>query len=168
MKKLYFSLLIVALALICFQTLNAQKIVEQKPIQAISWLEGKWVKAYGDKLREEHWSFMGGTLLGMCREISDSDSSLIQIMTIEQEGEETLMKIRHFSKGLKVALEEKDKMAVFKLNEYNKKVAVFNGIGENEGETITYKLLTKDLLEITFEFTKDGKKAQEIYRMKRA
>jgi hypothetical protein len=167
MKKVCFSLVFAALTLICFRVAQAQKVVDQKPLQVISWLEGKWVKAYGDKLREEHWSFMGGSFLGMCREISNSDSSVIQIMTIEQEGDETVMKIRHFSKGLKVAFEEKDKTAIFKLKEYDKKNALFVGIGENEGESFAYKLLAKELLEITVQTNQNGKSKTEIYRMKR-
>ncbi|MCX7830628.1 MAG: DUF6265 family protein [Acidobacteria bacterium] len=161
------ALFLLFFLIIAVSNFNAQKIVEEKPLQVISWLEGKWVKAYGDKWREEHWSFMGGSFLGMCREIENSSSNLIEVMVIAQEETNTIMRVRRFSNNLKIALDEKDKTALFKLNEYNKKMALFQGIGENQGEEITYKLLTKDLLEITVDYLHNGEKKTEIYRMKR-
>ncbi len=168
MKRISISTLCFLLIFVFFFVISAmeQKVIEEKPIQKISWLEGKWVKAYGDKLREEHFSFLGGEMMAMCREISNS-GSLIEVRLIGQEGEETVMRTRHFTNGIKLALEEKDKTAIYILKEYDKKSALFAGKEDKQNETITYKLLTKDLLEITVVHSENGNRKEEIYRMKR-
>lgn len=145
----------------------AEKILDPRPVQIISWLDGRWVKAYGDNFMEEHWSNMGGTFVGMCREMKDGDSTFIEIMVIEPDGGDTVMRIRHFGPGLKSAWEEKDKPMTFKLGEHSKKTAVFEGTGVNQGEKIVYSLLAKDILDVTTEFLRDGKKVSETTRMSR-
>lgn len=151
-----------------FGAAAAEKVIDPKPIQAISWMDGRWVKAYGDNFMEEHWSNLGGTFLGMCREMKDGESTFIEIMVIEPEGADTVMRIRHFGPGLKSAWEEKDRTVVFKLGAHDNKSAVFEGLGPNEGERLAYKLIGKEILEITAEFIREGKKTTEIFRMKKA
>jgi len=170
MKKSVLFLIAATLASVFFPGGEpmAQKMIDPKPVQVISWLDGRWVKAYGDKFMEEHWSNLGGSFIGMCREMVDGQSTFIEIMVIEPEGADTLMRIRHFGPGLKSAREERDKTAVFRLSEFNGKLAVFEGVGPNEGEKLTYRLMSKELLEITAEFMRDGKKTTEIFRMKKA
>jgi hypothetical protein len=167
MKKIAF----ITAAIIClsiltsFDSPKAEKVVDPKPMQIISWLDGRWVKAYGDTFMEEHWSALGGTFVGMCREIKDGNSTFIEIMVIEPDGEDTVLRIRHFGPGLKSAWEEKETPMVFKLSERSNKKAVFEGTGVNQGENIIYSLLTKDILDITTEFVRDGKKVVETTRM---
>lgn len=145
----------------------AEKVIDPKPVQMISWLDGRWVKAYGENFMEEHWSSLGGSFLGMCREMKDGQTSFIEIMVIEPEGEDTVMRIRHFGPGLKTAWEDKDRTVVLKLGAHDNKSAVFTGTGANEGDRITYKLLAKDILDITTEFVRDGSKKTEVVRMRR-
>ena len=150
----------------------ADKVVDPKPIQVISWLDGRWVKAYGENFMEEHWSNLGGSFLGMCREMKNGESTFIEIMVIEPDGADTVMRIRHFGPGLKTAWEDKDRTIVFKLGVHDSKSAVFTGVGANEGERITYKLQGKEILDITTEFVRDGAhmgaKKTEVVRMRRA
>jgi hypothetical protein len=167
MKKTF----LMGIALICLSVLvmlglaAAEKIVNPKPVQIISWLDGRWVKAYGDNFMEEHWSNLGGTFMGMCQEMKDGKATFLEISVIEPDGEDTVMRIRHFGPGLKSAWEEKEAPMVFKLGEHSNKKAVFEGAGVNQGEKVVYSLLTKDILDITTEFLRGGKKVVETTRM---
>lgn len=149
----------------------AEKVVDPKPVQVISWLDGRWVKAYGENFMEEHWSNLGGTFMGMCREMKDGESTFFEIMVIEPEGTDTVMRIRHFGPGLKSAWEDRDRTVVFKLGVHDSKSAVFTGVGANEGDRITYKLQGKEILDITTEFVREGAsisgKKTEVIRMRK-
>lgn len=169
MKRIMILFLATAIvaALACLAAGAAEKVINPKPIQIISWLDGRWVKAYGENFMEEHWSSLGGTFMGMCREMKDGESTFIEIMVIEPEGEDTVMRIRHFGPGLRTAWEDKDRTVAFKLGIHDNKSAVFTGMGANEGDRITYKLLNKDILDITTEFMRDGVRKTEVVRMRR-
>jgi len=146
---------------------NPGKPAGEDPFLALSWLDGSWVHGDKDSSIEEHWRQSGAGLVGMFREVKKGRSTFFEIMAIEAEGRDIIMRIRHFGPGLKAAWEEKSKPMTFRLGERAGDSATFDGLEVQAGERLLYRLIDNDTLEITGEFLHGGKKRVEVFRMER-
>ncbi len=91
----------------------------------LSWLIGRWTGMNGADLVEEVWSEpAGGAMLGMFRWIRDGASWFYEIITIAQEENTLVMRLKHFSPDLK-GWEEKDAVTQFVLVAAGPQEAVF-------------------------------------------
>lgn len=80
-------------------------------IEKLTWMQGTWVlaeQAGGDgghqrtQYFEETWSEpRGDSMAGMFRWLRNDDAWMYELMTIQQEGETLVFRLRHFDRALK-------------------------------------------------------------------
>ncbi len=91
----------------------------------LAWMVGNWSGLHGTDPIDEYWSVLGaGTLMGMFRWVHEGRVRFYEFMTLEREGEELILRIKHFNPGL-VGWEEKDESKEFVLVRLEKQEAVF-------------------------------------------
>lgn len=130
---------------------------EAQPADAlapVAFLAGRWVHIDAEGATEEHWSApRGGAMMGMFRwDRPDGAPVMFEILTITAEGEDIILRLRHYSPKL-VAKEEKDKAMTLRLAEKGERRIVF-AAAENAGSLskIVYHCPTADDLHIGVQF----------------
>lgn len=113
----------------------------------ISWLAGYWQgEAFGGTT-EEIWSVpSAGSMMGSFKLIVDHQVSFYEFMTITEEKNSLLMKIKHFDWEL-LGWEEKDESVEFKLVEVLPNQVFFEGLSiqrVNENEIIIYVVIENE------------------------
>lgn len=78
---------------------------------ALAWLSGSWVGRNGNDRTEEHWApVAGNSLVGTFRWVKDDAVLFYELLALEQEGDQVLLRIKHFHPKL-VGWEERDRAA---------------------------------------------------------
>jgi hypothetical protein len=127
----------------------------------LSWLEGSWKGRLGEETIEETWSPPGGgTLMGMFRWIKEDRVSFYELIVIEQAEEGVMMRIKHFSPGLK-GWEEKDRAVDFLLVQLDGTEAVFFQMGRQD-QWLVYRLDGPDHLSVFFHSEEDPQKSEQV------
>ena len=119
-------------------------------VEALSWLEGKWIGKEADRLIEEHWSApQGETLMGMFRFVHAGEPRFYEFMTIAVEGQEVILRIKHFDPGL-TGWEEKGESVTYPLVQVDAGGAVFYRRGAAQPNWMIYRR-EGDALAVHFE-----------------
>jgi hypothetical protein len=134
------------------------------PLAPLAWISGTWVGGEAGTHLEESWSeAKGNSMLGGFRMLEGGAPQFYELMTLEREGEHTLLRLKHFGPGL-VAWEEKDEAPTFRLAAVTGSEATFENVGTDQVRRIRYER-TGDALVITLEH--DAKPPQQ-FRFRRA
>ena len=138
---------------------------ESASLTKLSWLAGRWVDDSGGNLSEETWTAPSGdSILGSWRLVVKGQIKLSEILTIQEENQTLVLRLRHFDAKL-VGREEKDKPLELTLAGWNEREARFEGPGsDGTGLALTYRHPDADTLACTVEI--HGKK--EEFTFKRA
>lgn len=118
------------------------------------FLAGAWAGAFGDDRVEEHWSRPDGTsILGMFRWLRADGSPLVfEILTITQEQQDVLLRLRHFDARLQPWPSETVPITL-RLAEAGENSAVFRAVeSEKNLAAVKYARPTPDELTIAVEF----------------
>jgi hypothetical protein len=96
------------------------------PLASVAFLAGRWIEMNAEGNREEHWSApRAGTMMGMFRwDKPDGTPNMLEILAINSEGDDVVMRLHHLSKTLQIH-GECDKPMTFKLSEKGERRAVF-------------------------------------------
>ena len=117
-------------------------------LQDVAFLSGHWVDASEKHLSEEVWTAPSGdSMIGMWRLVADGKVRLFELLSLKQEGEGVVLRIRHFDPSF-VSREEKTTPVALPLVERRERFARFTGpaVGspgevtlayQREGETLT-------------------------------
>jgi hypothetical protein len=110
-------------------------------VQSLSFLAGAWRGEMGGSLVEEVWSQPhGSSIMGCFRWCKpDGTPSMFEILTITAEGEDVLLRLRHYSPKL-VAKEEADKPLTLALREITARRAVFGAQSAGDLSSVTYEV----------------------------
>jgi hypothetical protein len=134
MKSTFISIIVLFFSITSQAQFENCKYLEegQKPAKAelaeMNWLEGYWVgEGFGGIIEEIWTNKMGGAMMGSFRMVVDGEVSFYELMTISQEDETLLLRIKHFDKNLK-GWEEKDQSIEIKLVEIKPDIAYFEGL----------------------------------------
>ena len=138
---------------------------ETASLSKMSWLAGRWVDDSGGNLSEETWTAPSGDgILGMWRLVVKGQIKLSEILTIQEENQTLVLRLRHFDAKL-VGREEKDKPLELTLAGWSEREARFEGPGaDGQGLALTYRHPDADTLACTVDLR--GKK--EEFTFKRA
>lgn len=126
----------------------------------MDWLVGHWMgNAFGG-VSEEIWAkSAGGAMMGMFRQVNDGKTVFYELMTLVEENETILIRLKHFNPNL-TGWEEKDKTVSFKY------VGKKDGVIHFEG--MAFKPEGKDAVTIYVAIgQKDGSVHEEEFRYKR-
>lgn len=120
-------------------------------IDQLSWLVGHWKGEALGGVTEEIWSpAMEGAMMGSFRLVSKGVIKFYELMTITEEDNSLILRIKHFDSQLK-GWEEKDESEEFKLVEAQANKLYFNGL--------TFEKVNADEINIYVIF--DNKEGQE-------
>ena len=128
-------------------------------------MAGHWIGGDPGDLSEEVWSAPeGDSMMGMWRFVTKGRTQIYEILTVTKEGENVVLRIRHFNPKL-VAREEKDRAVELPLVSKSANEAVFEGPEYNvKGNVrLTYRRPTPDTLTGVLE--KEGK--QQVFSFRR-
>jgi hypothetical protein len=129
------------------------------PLAPLAWISGTWVGSEADTHIEESWSEPRGlSMVGSFRMLQQGAPRFYELMTLEREGEQTLLRLKHFGPGL-LAWEEKDEAPTFRLAAVTGSEATFENVGTDKVRRIRYQR-SGDALVITLE--SDGKQPQQF------
>ena len=103
----------------------------------------------------------------MFRRIQSGKVRVYEFVTIEQEDEELVLRIKHFNPGL-IGWEEKDDSVAFTLVELNGEKAVFAKQGSPVPLWLVYRLESKDTLIAGFENENGASKpSEDVFEFRR-
>lgn len=118
----------------------------------LAFLVGNFVRE--DRTYEEHWSVAPGGLIGMSRELRSGKPIFYELSSIEPEGDELVLSIRMFTRGLKAAPKTANAPLRFYLEHQGESTALFRG-EKDPKESLSYER-SGDLLGITLVRGKGG------------
>ena len=117
----------------------------------LSWFQGTWIGQHGTDQIEEDWSDpAGNALTGMFRWIHAGHVRFYELCTIEPNGAEVILRIKHFSPGL-IGWEEKDHSVEFLLVRQSDHTAVFYQQNVERPKWMIYRLEEPNTLIAYFE-----------------
>jgi hypothetical protein len=127
--------------------------VEGFTISSVAFMAGAWRSDDGG-ITEEHWSApAGNNVMGMFRWLKpDGTPMIFEILTITQETQGVVLRLKHFSATL-VGKEEKADSMTLILSQVTPTKAVFKAAAtEKRLAAVTYERPTKNALHVTVEF----------------
>lgn len=134
-------------------------------LSQLSFITGSWRGEMMGAVIEENWSAAeGDNMIGMFRLVKDGEGVFYEFMTIEHAGDTPVLRIRHFGQGLD-PWEERDGLDPYPLVELGDLRAVFGN--EKSGTRLVYECPSPDILKVTLEKPKDGKKSAQVFTFKR-
>jgi hypothetical protein len=126
-----------------------------RPIAALAFLQGAWRGEVDKSPCEETWSEpLGGHILGMFRWMDpDYNPGMLEILTISEEGDAVMLRLRHFDARLKGWDSEAEAPMTLKLAETAPNKAVFRAVEtEKHVASVTYDATTPGHLKIEVAF----------------
>ncbi|MBY0574342.1 MAG: hypothetical protein K2P84_11735 [Undibacterium sp.] len=126
-------------------------------IARLSWLQGTWITTQGKQIIDEHWSLEGQSLLGVSRTMEDEHSRAVEMMMLEKNGQEFIMRLRFFGPAIDKATRGKDQPLRLQLVEADAVHFLCLGIESEEGTRLSYTLTSPTTLHAIISKTKDGK-----------
>lgn len=141
------------------------ELASDSVLNSLAFITGHWRGEMKGGVIEENWSLPeGDNMMGMFRLVKEGEGVFYEFMTIEAAGGKPVLRIRHFSQGL-IAWEEKDSIDDYPLVELTASRAVFEN--EDSGTRLVYECPVADVLTITLEKMKEGKKSQTVFSFRR-
>jgi len=131
----------------------------QKPakasIEEVNWITGHYQgEAFGGFIEEKWTDARAGAMMGSFRMLKEDQVKFYELMTISEEDESLVLRIKHFDKDLK-GWEEKEESMETKLVEIKHQKAFFEGI--------TFERTPNDQLYIYVIMDHEGKKQESIF-----
>lgn len=125
-------------------------------IGKLAWLSGVWRgrTGAGNDPIEEHWSEpMAGSMVGMFRLVQEGKVEFYELITIEEEPDALVLRIKHFYPDMK-GWEEKDESVAFHLCALSEGEAVFFKRNSEKPTWIVYR--RADPQHLLFYFDHEG------------
>lgn len=134
------------------------------PLAPLAWFSGTWVGGEAGTHIEESWSEpLGPSMVGSFRMLKGGAPQFYELMTIEREGEQTLLRLKHFGPKL-VAWEEQEEAPTYRLIAATGSVALFENVGTDKVRRIRYE---RDGNSLVISLERDAKQPQQ-FRFQRA
>lgn len=147
-------------------------------LQLLRWMTGNWQaliatdanNTNNDKQNiDEHWSLQGNSLLGISRTMEGNHSKAFELLLIETQGEDLIVRLRFFGPSIEKATRGKDEPLRLKVVQADAQLLVCEGIGNETGTTLTYTKLSADSMQAQIRKVRDGNIVwQEEYAFQRA
>ncbi len=134
---------------------------------SLGFISGSWRTEFGGDQLEEYWSLpSGNSMMGVFRWIKGGRVWMNELLTIIDEGEHAVFRLKHFDARM-VGWEEKAEALTMKLVRNEASEAVFEGTKGEQPLRFTYKKVGEGLL-IRIESFRDGKPKTDEFTFHRA
>lgn len=129
------------------------------PLEQYAWLTGHWAGVADGSSVEEHWSPpLGDSMVGMFRSVSgDGRTKFYELMVIEMEGDQTVLRLIHYSRGM-LRWEDEDKPVSYRLAPSPEGELVFVNPRADRARNITYRKTGENSLLLHLEGYRGGKR----------
>lgn len=125
----------------------------QASIQDVAWIAGNWTGEIWGGRFEENWSApSAGSMMASFKFIKDNQVSFYELITIQEQGQSLVIKLKHFSHDLK-GWEAKEQSVDFPLVKIESNAVYFNGY--------TFKKVSDDQIHVFVVVDSDGQQ-QEV------
>jgi hypothetical protein len=170
MKRIILALLLVLILTASFfaqskQTANTLqlevgKLGEKATIDEMKWLSGTWHgSGLGGTVEEIYSEPQDGVMMGMFRFLSKGKTVFYELITVAEEKESLIIRLKHFNRDLS-GWEEKDKTVDFRFVKREKNRYYFEGM--------TFEAIDQQNLNIYLAIRqKDGTVREEIFRYRK-
>ena len=156
------------LPLLWMPALLAQNPAPQD-LSPLAWLQGRWVATKGAQTVEEQWSLQGRSLLGVSRTLQDGRSRSVELLMLEPQGTDVVLRLRMFGPALDQAGRGKDEPLRLKLVAADAMHFRCEGIGAEAGTVLTYTRKGPDAVEAHISKTREGRVVwEDRFRFQRA
>ncbi len=137
------------------------------PIANLSWLAGNWQGKRDGQLVEEVWSAPSGKcMMGMFRWMHEDQPRLYEFLTLEEEDQEIVMRLKHFYAGLR-GWEEKNESFLFVLVSQSDREAVFYKVGVPSNLWMVYQRISDENLKTFFIRERESPLPMDIFEYRR-
>jgi uncharacterized protein YndB with AHSA1/START domain len=116
----------------------------------LKWLSGTWTSGDEKRGAQELWVASENGLTGSYREVMDGEAGFFELTNIAREGEELVLSMRMFDRGLKDAKKTPGAPIRFVLDALAGHKATFVGEGANKA-TLVYELVNPHHLKVTLD-----------------
>jgi hypothetical protein len=160
------------LSLLCIRCVPGSTALAGEPaghvsVSSLSWLAGRWRGDSDSTWLEEHWSAPSGDcMMGMFRAVRAGHVRAYQFMSLEQDPEGVLLRVKRFDPGL-VARDDHDRSVVFRLEHATWREAVFDYEGPESPKRLTYRRAGHDSLYVRLERVQGGEHGVMNFRFVR-
>lgn len=128
-----------------------------RSLSDLAWIAGHWRGELGGGVIEEFWSEPeGDSIMGVFRYVKDGKTTFYEMLTIEQEPEGPVLKLKHFNRGL-IGWEEKGEVIDFHLVKLGEREAIFSRKDEPIPTRLVFRRTSETGLTVVLEKAKDGK-----------
>lgn len=126
----------------------------------LHWLAGHWVDSSEGNLSEETWvAPSGDCMVGMWRLVVNGKARVYELLTITQEEDSVVMRLRHFDRA-GVGWEDKEHPLLLRLTEMGTNMALFQGPGTEGFLRLTYRASDSETLTVILEKGPSEKEAK--------
>lgn len=144
-------------------------------LQLLRWMTGSWHALIANNTNnakqniDEHWSLQGNSLLGISRTMEGNSSKTFELLLIETQGDDLIVRLRFFGPSIEKATRGKDEPLRLKVVQADAQQLICEGIGNEIGTTLTYIKLSADSMQAQIRKVRDGHIVwQEEYAFQRA
>lgn len=133
-------------------------------VKNFAWLEGTWTKTDETSVLEEVWNApLADSVSGTFRWVRAGKTWMYELMTIEQDAEGIVLRLRHFGRNLKPW--EKEEALAYPLKTVKENEAVFENLEPGEGHPVRLRYVRDgDRLIVTLEEEVDPSQSFEFTR----
>jgi len=134
----------------------------------LAFISGRWHTEFGGDQLEEYWSPPAGdSMMGVFRWMKGGKVWMNELITIVDEGEEIVFRLKHFDAKM-VGWEEKGECLTLKLVRSGANEVVFEESKPKQPLRITYRKMGEDSLVVVLESLGDGKPKADEFTFRRA
>lgn len=128
-------------------------------LSVVKWIEGHWKgEALGGVIEEVWTPAIGGSMMCAFKLIVDNKVKFYELVTITEENESLILRLKHFHPDLK-GWEEKDKTFDFKLVKVTENKVYFNGF--------TFEKVSDQEINVYVVFHKNDNKTEAKFNYKK-
>lgn len=144
---------------------EAQTRVE---IQDLTWMLGSWTAITEKQIIDEHWALQGQSLMGISRTTEADKSKAVELLFIEKQDQDWIVRLRFFGPAIERATRGKDEPLRLKVVHADTTELRCEGIGVEIGTTLTYTKLTTNSMRAEIRKVREGKLVwSETYQFQR-
>lgn len=138
-------------------------------LQQLRWMTGSWHASNAKQNIDEHWSLQGNSLLGTSRTMEANHSKAVELLLIEAQGEDLIVRLRFFGPAIDKATRGKDEALRLKVIQADAQQLICEGIGNEVGTRLSYTKISAERMQAQIRKTRDGSIVwQEEYTFQRA
>lgn len=138
-------------------------------LQQLRWMTGSWHANNAKQNIDEHWSLQGDSLLGISRTLEGNNSKAFELLLIEAQGEDLILRLRFFGPAIEKATRGKDEPLRLKVIQADAQQLICEGIGNEVGTRLSYTKINAESMQAQIRKTRDGSIVwQEEYAFQRA